>query len=140
MCHDNFSRPYCAKITEGGCPCSNSDEVKCGANQYYSGYCAIACCDWTVEQACFDENNKLIGCARLDGGGCDPKQRKIGRWPAIAPTGMHPSPSITIYDANTPGPTKKVYGKMRPSPSMRVAREPTSNARSGGQPYWRSIS
>lgn len=105
VCHDSSAMPYCAKISEGGCPCPNNNEVKCGASQYSSGYCARACCDWTVEEACFDENNKLLSCARFDEGGCqNARQRSVARWPNTAlegdkeGKGAHPSPSLVVFD------------------------------------------
>lgn len=114
-------------ISDGGCPCANNDEMKCGASEYYSGYCSRACCDWTVEEACFDDNNKLLGCARYDQGGCrNEKQRKIARWPEPAPretNGMHPSPSLTstsqIISAPAPQPSQRAGTMgMRPRPSL----------------------
>jgi hypothetical protein len=113
MCHDSFARPYCAKISEGGCPCPNNDEIKCDASQYSSGYCARACCDWTVEEACFDENNRQLGCARFDEGGCENEnQRKAARFPNTAPEGdkqgkgAHPSPSLVVFgERMTTAPT-----------------------------------
>lgn len=127
LCHDSSSRPYCAQISDGGCPCSNNEEVKCGGNEYYSGYCAVACCDWTVEEACFDDNNKLIGCVRFDEGGCtNPRQRKIGRWTDPAPFGMHPSPSLGMY----PGPsTSNSFREKHPSPQPIASESNTSRGK-----------
>lgn len=126
VCHDGSSEPYCAMISDGGCPCANSDEIKCGASKYSSGYCSRACCDWTVEEACFDDNNELLGCARLDQGGCrNDRQRKIASWPEPAPqqtSGMRPSPSLTSPDR-----------AMRPSPSPSSS-APQENQKTGMRP------
>lgn len=151
MCHDSFARPYCAKISEGGCPCPNNDEVKCGASQYSSGYCARACCDWAVEEACFDENNRQLGCARFDEGGCENEnQRKAARFPNTAPEGdkqgkgAHPSPSATadvrtghmvVFEkrmTTAPAVNNVVHGR-HPTPSV-TADVSSSKKRQGRHP------
>lgn len=97
---DDSSSSYCAKISEGGCPCRNSDEVKCGASEYYAGYCTRICCDWRVKQACFDVNNEVASCARYDEGGCPKNDKnKIATSPNSSPRdqAMHPSPIETTF-------------------------------------------
>ena len=60
----------CARFDEGGCPCPDG-EVKCGANEFSSGYCTTVCCDWTIEQTCYDGNGEPLYCKKYEDGACD---------------------------------------------------------------------
>jgi hypothetical protein len=132
LCHDGdfndeTSTSYCAKISEGGCPCPNSDEVKCGANEYYSGYCARACCDWTVEEACFDSNNQLLGCARFDEGRCNnSNEKRVARGgfrsSGTSAQGMKPKPNSLVSEVKQPSPRFTSFNHApaaeHPTPSL----------------------
>jgi len=65
----------CAAFSEGGCPCPEGQQ-KCDwpgalANiTNHPGYCANACCDFSTEQACHDEDWNLESCAAYEDGGC----------------------------------------------------------------------
>lgn len=59
----------CARYDRGGCPCPEG-EVKCGANEFSSGYCTKLCCDWSTEQTCYDENWEPAYCKKYDDGPC----------------------------------------------------------------------
>jgi len=63
------SHSYHTRYDEGGCPCP-SGEVKCGVSEYSSGYCTTLCCDWTIEQTCYDSNREPISCRRYEDGPC----------------------------------------------------------------------
>ena len=55
----------CMRYDEGGCPCPDG-EVKCGVNEYSSGYCTSLCCDWTTEQTCYDSYGEPASCKSYD--------------------------------------------------------------------------
>lgn len=61
---------YCAKISDGGCPCLPG-QVRCGVNQYSIGYCTDVCCDWETEETCYNPRTGRSRCALRNGGGCD---------------------------------------------------------------------
>eukprot|EP00569_Conticribra_weissflogii_P006955 CAMPEP_0171333602 /NCGR_PEP_ID=MMETSP0878-20121228/4101_1 /TAXON_ID=67004 /ORGANISM="Thalassiosira weissflogii, Strain CCMP1336" /LENGTH=327 /DNA_ID=CAMNT_0011834549 /DNA_START=81 /DNA_END=1064 /DNA_ORIENTATION=+ len=61
---------YCAKYSEGGCPCEDDDDVKCGYSEYFPGYCTKVCCDPETEQTCYDSNWNPLWCAKIAWGGC----------------------------------------------------------------------
>lgn len=121
---DQSTPSYCAKISDGGCPCPNSNEVKCGASEYYAGYCTRVCCDWRYEQPCYDDNKVLVGCA-FAGGQCP-------NYDVSESSGL-PSPAPVIPRMERPTPNsnstdtfrrKKVvpknYQGPRPTPSHSV--------------------
>jgi len=72
-CYDeNYTATSCAKISGGGCPCSEGEE-KCGAFDGHDGWCQSAtevCCDGETEETCYDENYTATSCAKISGGGC----------------------------------------------------------------------
>ncbi len=68
--HDgNYTPEYCAKLSDGGCPCA-SGEVKCGYGRYSSGYCTAVCCDPRTEETCYDGKLRPVECKRFGEGGC----------------------------------------------------------------------
>eukprot|EP01083_Nonionella_stella_P095428 267916_1 len=66
-CYDDMTNEAitCARYDEGGCPCPDG-QVKCGANEFSSGYCTSLCCDWMVEETCYDENGEPAYCKSYD--------------------------------------------------------------------------
>lgn len=42
-CMGDDGELYCAKYSEGGCPCEDDDDVKCGYSEYFPGYCTKVC-------------------------------------------------------------------------------------------------
>jgi len=57
------------RYDEGGCPCPK-EQVKCGVSQFSSGYCTTLCCDWTIEETCYDGNMEPAYCKKYDDGIC----------------------------------------------------------------------
>lgn len=88
---DASFEPYCALISDGGCPCK-LDEVRCEVSQYSIGYCADVCpcpdgevrcgafegfegicttiCCAESEETCYDENWEPLYCKAKSEGGC----------------------------------------------------------------------
>ena len=83
---------FCAKITDGGCPCP-SGQVKCGVNQYSIGYCTDVCCDWESEETCYNPRTRRSRCARINEGGCGNEN--------IEPISCNPDTEETCYDAES---------------------------------------
>ncbi|KAL7549811.1 hypothetical protein ACHAWF_013065 [Thalassiosira exigua] len=54
----------CARLDEGGCPCPEG-EVKCGFNDFSSGYCTSLCCNFTVEETCYNATGHPVGCIEI---------------------------------------------------------------------------
>jgi hypothetical protein len=77
-CYDEItSEPsYCAKISEGGCPCP-SGQVRCGMNEYSIGYCTDVCCDWEYEETCYNPRTRRSKCARIEEGGCATQSNNV---------------------------------------------------------------
>jgi len=69
-CYDkDWTVTSCAKISSGGCPCSEGEE-KCGAFDGYAGRCEKVCCDWETDETCYDKDWTVTSCAKLSDGGC----------------------------------------------------------------------
>lgn len=70
-CYDETTEvaTSCARYDEGGCPCPEG-QVRCGVSQFSSGYCTSLCCDWTIEETCYDGNMEPAYCKRYDDGTC----------------------------------------------------------------------
>jgi len=69
--NDDRDAESCAAIAEGGCPCPEEGEVKCGADEMYGypGYCSAVCCDDATEETCYDDDWNPESCAPI-GEGC----------------------------------------------------------------------
>jgi len=40
--------------------------VKCGVSQYLSRYCTTMCCDWKVDETCYNDIWEPVSCQRYD--------------------------------------------------------------------------
>jgi hypothetical protein len=90
----NTEALYCAKISEGGCPCQ-SGQVRCEVSQYSIGYCTDVCCDWEVEETCYNPRTRRTKCARINEGGC--KHQSIDQI-----ISCNPDTEETCYDDKIP--------------------------------------
>lgn len=73
LCYDaDYNPTGCKAIADGGCPCPDADQVKCGGIPEWNipGYCTKFCCE-DDEETCYDENWDETGCAAISEGGCD---------------------------------------------------------------------
>ncbi|KAL7489517.1 hypothetical protein ACHAW6_015194 [Cyclotella cf. meneghiniana] len=59
----------CAPYAEGGCPCP-SGQKRCGATDYFIGYCASLCCDPKTQHSCWEMTKNftfdVTSCAATD--------------------------------------------------------------------------
>jgi len=78
-CYDeNWAAVSCAhKETSGGCPCP-SEQVRCGSDEHYEGWCQDApcpvTCNWQREETCYDDNWNAVSCSLISEGGCPCKE------------------------------------------------------------------
>ena len=118
------------RYDEGGCPCP-SGETKCGVSEYSSGYCTTLCCDWTIEQTCYDSNREPISCRRYEDGPC----------PTISADDIVVESSINPSTSEQPSSMpSKVYQSVSEQPSSMPSSQP-SNPKSSlrGKKYERTV-
>lgn len=124
-CYDEMTNPTsCAPVADGGCPCPEGEE-KCGANDYWTGYCiAPDLCCTSDEELCWSENLEPESCAPLADGGCPcPEgQSKCGAVPEWNYTGFCTSlccEELTCYDVTTWTPSSCIgWNETCPSDFM----------------------
>ncbi|KAL3788381.1 hypothetical protein HJC23_009187 [Cyclotella cryptica] len=69
--NETTSEPsFCAKISEGGCPCP-TDQIRCGVSDFSIGYCTDVCCDWATEETCYNATAGTTTCVPIIEGGCN---------------------------------------------------------------------
>merc|ERR1719491_1682412 len=79
LCYDGalFPDGTCVAYADGGCPCPEG-EVKCGADDDWSGYCTTVCCDSETEVTCIDDDYNRSCAAYADGCPCPEGEDKCG--------------------------------------------------------------
>ena len=111
------------RYDQGGCPCP-SGEVKCGVSEYSSGYCTTLCCDWTIEQTCYDSNREPISCRRYEDGPCPTSETSIVESSTNPSTSEQPSsmPSSLYQSASEQPSSMPSSQPSNPQSSLRGKR------------------